>query len=29
VQWHPEDLVGRDAAARNLFGALVEAAASG
>lgn len=29
VQWHPEDLVGRDAAARNLFGALVEAASSG
>jgi putative glutamine amidotransferase len=26
VQWHPEELVGRDAAARNLFGAIVDAA---
>lgn len=26
VQWHPEDLVGHDAAARNLFAALVDAA---
>lgn len=26
VQWHPEDLVGRDAAARRLFASLVEAA---
>ncbi|MGH7392759.1 MAG: gamma-glutamyl-gamma-aminobutyrate hydrolase family protein [Candidatus Rokuibacteriota bacterium] len=26
VQWHPEDLVGRDAAARRLFSALVQAA---
>jgi putative glutamine amidotransferase len=26
VQWHPEELVGHDAAARNLFAALVEAA---
>jgi putative glutamine amidotransferase len=26
VQWHPEDLVGRDPAARNLFDALVTAA---
>jgi len=26
VQWHPEDLVGRDAAARNLFAALAAAA---
>jgi len=28
VQWHPEDLVGHDAAARRLFAALVEAARS-
>jgi putative glutamine amidotransferase len=27
VQWHPEDLVARDAAARRLFAALVDAAA--
>jgi putative glutamine amidotransferase len=26
VQWHPEELVGRDAAARNLFAAIVDAA---
>jgi putative glutamine amidotransferase len=26
VQWHPEELVGRDAGARNLFAAIVEAA---
>src|SRR3989442_627828 len=26
VQWHPEDLVGQDAAARNLFSALVAVA---
>jgi putative glutamine amidotransferase len=26
VQWHPEDLVEQDAAARALFGAVVEAA---
>jgi gamma-glutamyl-gamma-aminobutyrate hydrolase PuuD len=26
VQWHPEDLVGHDAAARALFGAIVDAA---
>ena len=26
VQWHPEELVGRDRAARNLFDAIVEAA---
>ena len=26
VQWHPEELVGHDAAARNLFDALVDAA---
>jgi putative glutamine amidotransferase len=26
VQWHPEELVGHDAAARNLFAALVERA---
>jgi putative glutamine amidotransferase len=26
VQWHPEELVGQDAAARNLFAALVDAA---
>jgi putative glutamine amidotransferase len=26
VQWHPEELVGQDAAARNLFDALVDAA---
>ncbi|MBI4627563.1 MAG: gamma-glutamyl-gamma-aminobutyrate hydrolase family protein, partial [Candidatus Rokubacteria bacterium] len=26
VQWHPEDLVDHDAAARNLFASLVEAA---
>jgi putative glutamine amidotransferase len=26
VQWHPEELVGRDAAARNLFSAIVDAA---
>jgi putative glutamine amidotransferase len=26
VQWHPEELVGHDAAARNLFTAVVEAA---
>jgi putative glutamine amidotransferase len=26
VQWHPEELIGHDAAARNLFGALVAAA---
>jgi gamma-glutamyl-gamma-aminobutyrate hydrolase PuuD len=26
VQWHPEELVGRDAAARRLFAALVERA---
>ena len=26
VQWHPEELVGHDQAARNLFTALVEAA---
>jgi putative glutamine amidotransferase len=28
VQWHPEELVGHDAAARNLFAALVRAAAA-
>jgi putative glutamine amidotransferase len=26
VQWHPEELVGHDQAARNLFAAIVEAA---
>jgi putative glutamine amidotransferase len=26
VQWHPEELVGRDQAARNLFAAIVDAA---
>jgi putative glutamine amidotransferase len=29
VQWHPEDLVGHDPAARNLFAALVDAARKG
>jgi gamma-glutamyl-gamma-aminobutyrate hydrolase PuuD len=28
VQWHPEDLVGQDPAARRLFTALVDAAAA-
>jgi gamma-glutamyl-gamma-aminobutyrate hydrolase PuuD len=28
VQWHPEDLVGHDPAARNLFRAVVETSRS-